>query len=146
MFRKFLLASVFVSLTLFAGCPNSSDSDADSSTSDGKSKNLPRGMETKPVQPDGKTTPGIPDAKNANVMKKGTTPTPGIPDPKTIGKTPVPKGATPTPGIPSPEELKKQREQKVNPNDVNKAPSKTDSEVTSPIDRKRRVGKPKGKS
>jgi len=120
-----------------AACAGDSGTNGSANTSD--PKNLPEGIRTKPIQPDGKTTPGIPDPKTVDVnkMPKGTTPTPGIPDPKTIGKTPLPKG-TSTPGIPSPEELKRQKERKIDPNEVNR-PSKTTGETTSPIDRQRKV-------
>lgn len=142
MLKKIMIASFCLSLTLLVGCP--SDSNTNSVNQNTNQTNLPEGMNTNPAQPDGKTTPGIPDAKNANLsdLPKGTTPTPGIPDPKTIGKTPVPKGATPTPGIPSQEELEAQKKKKVDINDVNNPPSKTDDDTTSPIDRKRRTGKP----
>jgi hypothetical protein len=144
MFKKIYIAVFCLSLTMFLGC--SGDSSGNSATSNTNQANLPDGMNTKPVQPDGKTTPGIPDPKTVDVnkMPKGTTPTPGIPDPKTIGKTPVPQGATPTPGIPSKEELEKQRKRKVDINEVNNPATKSDSETTSPIDRKRRAGKPSG--
>jgi hypothetical protein len=140
MLNKITTLIFCLSLAIFTACSGDTDTGANKAATD--SKDLPEGISTKPVQPDGKTTPGIPDPKtiNTNSVPKGATPTPGIPDPKTIGKTPVPKGATPTPGIPSPDELKKQRDRKVDPNEVNK-PSKTSStgETTSPIDRQRKV-------
>lgn len=144
MLNKIIFATFCLSLTMFIGCPSGAN-DSNSPASNGAdSKNMPAGMDTKPVQPDGKTTPGIPDPKTVDINKvpKGATPTPGIPDPKTIGKTPVPKGATPTPGIPSPEELKKQRDRMMKDANVVNQSTKTDRETTSPIDRKRLANKP----
>ena len=69
--------------------------------------NLPEGLSTKPIQPSGNSTPGIPDPASANKIPAGTTPTPGIPDPANLRK-PFRRGATPTPGIPDPETLQKQ--------------------------------------
>ncbi len=140
MLKRFAIVFFCLSLAIFSACSGSgSTTDGNGSKTD--PANLPEGISTKPVEPDGKTTPGIPDPKNANIenLPKGTTPTPGIPDPKTIGKTPVPKGATPTPGIPSQEELEKMRKRKVDPNEVNKPAKNNDSETTSPIDRQRKV-------
>ena len=147
MLKKLIFTICCLLLTMSVACTGSTETNTNGTKTDTETKDLPKGIDPKPVQPDGKTTPGIPDTKDANLkdLPKGATPTPGIPDPKSIGKTPVPKGATPTPGIPSPEELKKMKEKKVNMDDVNnpkdKPKSDGDKEVTSPIDRKRQVDK-----
>lgn len=146
MLKRIIFTSFCLLITMSIACTGSSEPNSNGAKTSTETKDLPKGIDPKPVQPDGKTTPGIPDPKNANLkeLPKGTTPTPGIPDPKTIGKTPVPKGATPTPGIPSTEELKKMKERKVDMDEVNnpKTRKNGDKETTSPIDRKRRVDKP----
>jgi hypothetical protein len=86
--------------------------------------NVPPEFSGTPIAPDGKTTPGIPPANQANItnIQRGATPIPGIPDANTIGKTPVPKGATPTPGIPDEKTLKEQMNRVIkDPNAVNRA-------------------------
>lgn len=120
MMKKSLFAFLFCSCWALAGCASAPTNSSNTSTN--SPANVPAEFSTKPVQPDGSSTPGIPPANQANLsnMPKGATPTPGIQDPSTIGRTPVPKGATPTPGIPSEEELKRQMSRPVDPNEVNR--------------------------
>lgn len=144
MLKKIIFAGLYISIFTFTGCFSEVNTNSGVSNMNSGGRNMPEGLDAKPIQPDGKTTPGISDSKmtDADNVPKGETPTPGIPDSKEIGKTPLPQGAT-TPGIPSPEELKQQRERKVDPNEVNRPVQKSDNEeTTSPIDRKRRAGKP----
>lgn len=79
--------------------------------------NMPEGLSTKPAEPSGNSTPGIPNPKEVNVNAKPAN-VPGISDANGMLKT-LPKGTTPTPGIPSAEQLKKMQERKVDINEVN---------------------------
>jgi len=119
LMKKILFLTFIFLVALIPACSTASAPGGNSnsvSTNSANQANIPPEFQTKPVTPDGNSTPGIPDPNsvNMNSVPKGTTPTPGIPDPKTIGKTPVPKGATPTPGIPDPETLKKQMNRTLN--------------------------------
>ncbi len=137
--KRIIFATLCLSAVMFLGCSVGSETNSNGSSNKSVNAKLPEGINTKPIKPDGKTTPGIPDPKKAKIEYPANgTPIPGIPDPKTVSKTPYPKDVSPAPGIPSQNELKKMRERKVDPNEVNR-PVKTDKEVTSPIDRKRRV-------
>ncbi len=145
MLKKIIFALFCLSLIIFAGCFSDTASKSDAPSANSETQNLPEGIEIKPIQPDGKTTPGIPDPKTADArnVPQGTTPTPGIPDSKEVSKPTIEEGTTPTPGIPSQEELKQQRERRVDSTEVNPSVKKNDdNETTSPIDRKRRAGKP----
>lgn len=147
MLFRIIIATFCLSLLIFSACSSEPSANSNGSGGNADAKNLPDGMKTEPLKPDGKSTPGIPDPKNANLndLPKGTSPTPGIPDPKSIGKTPIPKGATPTPGIPSKEELEQMKKRKVSIDEVNnpsassKSDSKSDKKEVSPIDRQRKV-------
>lgn len=112
--RRLLTLSSILLLSIFVACSGATAPRNDGGPKQQESpKDLPEGLNTKPVEEGTSPTPGIPDPKDpaANEVPKGTTPTPGIPDPKQLGK-PLPKGATPTPGIPDPETLKRQMNRK----------------------------------
>ncbi len=148
MLRKlsFVLLCFLVVLNFACGTSETTNTNANQVTNISIDQtNLPPGFSTSPVNTNGATTPGIPDAANANILPKGATPTPGIPDPKTIGKTPMPRGTPPIPGIPDEETLKKQMNTIRNANDANQPPpaaSQNNTSKISPIDRNRTVRKP----
>lgn len=124
MFRKicFALMCSLIALNFACGSAETTDANVNKAVNIAVDQsNLPPEFSSKPIETNGASTPGIPDANSAN-LSKGATPTPGIPDPATIGKTPMPKNTPPIPGIPSEEELKKQMNTPRNADDVNKVP------------------------
>ncbi len=108
MIRNYILV-ILISVAAIAGACTSTSAPPNSGPNANTSSNVPPEFQGTPLAPDGKTTPGIPEANQANMsnMPKGATPTPGIPDPANLNK-PAPKGATPTPGIPDEKTLKEQ--------------------------------------
>ncbi len=132
--KKILFTTFIFLVALNTACPTSTEPSGNSNTASNVSTtspaNIPEEFSNKPITPSVNPTPGIPDAKTANLsnMPKGATPTPGIPDPKNIGKTPVPKGATPTPGIPDEKILKEQRDKPVSNKNVELPKTKKDLE------------------
>ncbi len=128
MIRNIFYIAILLTVGFIAACTSATAPGNSNQTSPNSNtmSNIPPEFSGTPIAPDGKETPGIPPANQANMsnMPRGATPTPGIPDANTIGKTPVPKGATPTPGIPDEKTLKEQMNRVIkDPNAVNKAPS-----------------------
>ena len=86
MFRKLSFVLICFLLALNFACGTSETANTNQLTNSIDQTNLPPGLSTSPVNINGASIPGIPDAANANVLQKGTTPTPGIPDPSTNRK------------------------------------------------------------
>lgn len=126
MFKKILFGLIIATASFGLACGTTekqSNSTANSANSAGNGvvtinpANMPEGLSTKPVEPSGNATPGIPDPKSINTNSKPAN-VPGISDANGMLKQ-LPKGTTPTPGIPSPDQIKKQMNQKVDISEVN---------------------------
>jgi hypothetical protein len=128
MFKKTLFGLIISSSLLGFACgttENSSNTSTNSANANSSANgvvitnpaNMPEGLSTKPVEPSGNATPGIPDPKTVNANTKPAN-VAGISDANGMVKQ-LPKGTTPTPGIPSPDQLKKMQNQKVDISVVN---------------------------
>ena len=137
MLVKIFLLVTFIFLVLFiTACPTATAPNGNTNTVSNSNANIPPEFQTKPVTPDGNSTPGIPDPNtvNMNTLPKGTTPTPGIPSQEELNK-PRKLGATPTPGIPDPETLKKQMNQTIKNTNVSiKQLPKNERELEKTVD------------
>ncbi len=100
MFRKFLFILMCVSFVVNLACSTTGTTNTNAGNVSAANRfdesNLPPGISTSPVPMSANSTPGIPDAANANKVPMENIP--GIPDPNK--KTPVPKNTPPIPGIP----------------------------------------------
>lgn len=126
MFRKTLFGLIISTSLIGLACSGGNET-ANSNTANANSiangvvitnpANMPEGLSTKPVEPSGNATPGIPDPKTVNANAKPAN-VAGISDANGMVKQ-LPKGATPTPGIPSPDQIKKQMSEKHDISEVN---------------------------